>query len=206
MDSGPAQNNGVNGTLMVTGLGPLLDTENVFYTVDESGTPREQAKYADGGFYFPDFVKSDGKPILLSNVASRLRKPELPIAILTSFKTSSSAEAVVAIFAGQSNVKIFGVKTKGLTSTNSFNFLPDNAVLNWTVGFYANSNLEIYPQGIEQDFNIQSGDHNGLGSENDVVSKSAVSWNEDYPVKHWEHSEIPIVSLNKWSSIKEVNQ
>lgn len=173
-------NDGGNMVPMISGLGPLLDGDNRFFTVDEAGTPHESAFYSEGGFYI---VASDEKredPILQSDISYILKKPGLPIAILTSPKTASSAEAVTAIFADQPNVAIIGSKTNGLTSTNSFNFLPDNSVLNLTIGYYANRNKEIYRQGIEPDIKIETVNDRDMVLDFDNTVSRAVKWINEY--------------------------
>lgn len=173
-------NDGGNMTPMISGLGPLLDNGNEFFTVDESGRPNERAFYSEGSFYIVRTDEEKGDPILRSKISYMPNDPSLPVAVLTGFKTASSAEAVVAIFAGQSNVKIVGAKTNGLTSTNSFNFLPDNSVLNLTIGYYADRNKKIYRQGIEPDIQIESEGIVGTDPSTDNVLARSIRWIDGY--------------------------
>ena len=50
-------------------------------------------------------------------------------------------------YAGQPNVRLVGQPTNGLTSTNSFEFLSDDSVLNLTVGYFANRRGTDVPAG-----------------------------------------------------------
>ena len=169
-------NNGGNAAPMITGLGPLLDDQNGFYTVNQAGEVLSKVYYKDGGYYDLEADEGEVAPIVQSKVNYQLKDQHLPIAILTSFRTASSAEAVVANFAGQANVKIIGSKTNGLTSTNSFNFLKDNSVLNLTIGYYANRNYQVYKQGIAPDFEIEEDSAAGKNQLDDEVISKAIDW------------------------------
>lgn len=167
------RNNGGGADMpMITGLGPLLDSSNVYYTIDEEGKEQGRSYYKNGGYYNVDKGEKAVPPIIQSTINYQVTNNDLPVALLTSFKTASSAEAVTAIFAGQPNVKIIGDKTNGLTSVNKFIFLEDNSVLNLTVGYYANRNNQLYRQGIDPDIPVNSENRD----ENDVVLEKAMEW------------------------------
>ena len=138
---------------MILGLGPLLDRENSYYGIDTRGKVRSHTFYRDGAYYNIDEGESprNAVPLLRATAPYTLRKPLMPIILLTSRKTASSAEAVVAIFKGQSNLLHIGEDTNGLTSVNSFEVLPDNAVLNITVAYMADRERRVYEQGIPAD-------------------------------------------------------
>lgn len=146
-------NNGGAELPMILGLGPLLDNENGYYGIDAGGQERTNTFYRDGGYYSLDEGQSPETtgPLLRATSPYTVKRPTTPILLLTSRKTASSAEAVVAIFKGQSNVLHVGKKTNGLTSVNSFEVLPDNAVLNITVAYMADRNRQVYEQGIPAD-------------------------------------------------------
>ena len=157
---------------MIAGLGPLLDSNNVYYSVDEEGKVKARSFYQDGGYYNIETGESTKDPLVQTTVNYQLTNKHLPIALLTSFKTASSAEAVAAIFAGQDNVKIIGSKTNGLTTVNSFNFLEDNSVLNLTIGYYANRHHQLYRQGIQPDILVKS----EKDEAEDIVLQKAIQW------------------------------
>ena len=138
---------------MILGLGPLLDERNGYYGIDTRGRIRTHTFYRDGGYYNLDEGQRPGtaNPLVTLPDPYVLKTPNLPILLLTSSKTASSAEAVVAIFKGQSNVLQVGETTNGLTSVNSFEVLPDNAVLNITVAYIADRTKRVYEQGIGVD-------------------------------------------------------
>ena len=148
-------NYGGNAMPMIAGLGPLLNEENSYYGIDEAGTVRTQTFYRDGYYDVED--EGDPQLLLAPSTAYRVRDATLPIAILTSGKTASSAEAIVAIFKGQPNVRVVGSRTNGLTTVNHFVFLSDDSVLNLTMAHYANRDKELYIQGIDPDVFVASG-------------------------------------------------
>ena len=147
-------NYGGNAMPMIAGLGPLLDDDNSYYGIDETGTVRTQTFYRDGYYDVED--EREPQLLLAPSTTYKVRDPALPIAILTSSKTASSAEAIVAIFKGQPNVRIVGSRTNGLTTVNHFVFLSDNSVLNLTMAHYANRDKDLYIQGIDPDVFVPS--------------------------------------------------
>lgn len=161
---------------MIAGLGPFLDSNNVYYSVDKEGKEQARFFYKDGGYYSIDAGDSFGNPLVQSTVKYQLIHKHSPVAILTNLKTASSAEAVTAIFAGQQNVKIIGSKTNGLTTVNNFNFLEDNSVVNLTIGYYANRHHEIYIQGIKPDLVVKTESKSGKTEADDTVLLKALQW------------------------------
>lgn len=161
---------------MIAGLGPLLDSNNVYYSIDESGNVQARSFYKDGGYYNIESGEKTESPLVQSTIKYKLANANLTIAILTNRKTASSAEAVTTIFAEQPNVKIVGSKTAGLTTVNSFNFLEDNSVLNLTIGYYANRNRKVYKQGIAPDLEIKAGTKPDEAMKEDIVVQSALEW------------------------------
>ena len=155
---------------MIAGLGPLLDGGNGFYTVDAGGDVLGRSYYRDGGYYDVATGETEGEPIMESGVRYTVSDGTAPIAVLTDNRTASSAEAVTAIFARQPNVQIIGQRTNGLTSTNSFEVLSDGAVLNLTIGHYADRSRTVYEQGIDPDIEVP------VSAEADVVLERALIW------------------------------
>ena len=155
---------------MIAGLGPLLDGGNGFYTVDANGDVLGRAYYRGGGYYDVPTGETEGEPIVESGVRYRVSDGAARVAVLTDNRTASSAEAVTAIFARQPNVQIIGQRTNGLTSTNSFEVLSDGAVLNLTIGHYADRNRTVYEQGISPDIEVP------VSAETDVVIERALLW------------------------------
>ena len=164
---------------MIAGLGPLLDSENIYYCVDENGLEMGRTYYKDGGYYNIDSGEEDTAALVQSTVNYQLTRAGYPVAILTNFRTASSAEAVATIFAGQPNVKIIGQKTNGLTTVNSFNFLKDNSVLNLTIGYYANRHRKVYNQGITPDLLVEPGG-TPEKSKSDEALATAIEWLGEY--------------------------
>ena len=159
---------------MIAGLGPLLDGGNGYYTVDAGGDVLSRSYYRDGGYYDVPADEVEGEPIMEFGVRYRVSDETAPVAVLTDNRTASSAEAVTAIFAGQPNVQIIGQRTNGLTSTNSFEVLSDGAVLNLTVGHYANRDRVVYEQGISPDIEVRTDEVSD--GEPDPVLTRALAW------------------------------
>ncbi|MDO1451660.1 S41 family peptidase [Rhodocytophaga aerolata] len=174
------ENDGGAAMPMITGLGPLLDDQNCYYTVDKQAKLLAKSYYKEGGYYDVEVEEQRAKkkvePLVQSSINYRIKKSSLPVALLTSFKTASSAEAVTAIFAGQANVKIIGSKTNGLTTTNSFKFLADNSALNLTIGYYANRHQQVYKQGIAPDIELQRDTNPTEKLEEDPSMQMALDW------------------------------
>ena len=155
---------------MIAGLGPLLDGGNGYYTVDAGGDVLGRAYYRDGGYYDVPTGEAEGEPIMEFGVQYEVSDPAARVAVLTDNRTASSAEAVTAVFAGQPNVQIIGQRTNGLTSTNSFEVLSDGAVLNLTIGHYADRDRTVYEQGISPNIEVP------VSAESDDVIERALSW------------------------------
>ena len=168
------ENQGGAAMPMIAGLGPLLDGDNAYYTVDAGGEELGESYYRDGGYYSLSPGEAEGAPVVQSSVAYHLRSPRPPVAVLTAWKTASSAETVTAVFAGQPNVAIIGQKTNGLTSVNAFNFLSDDSVLNLTSGYLANRARTMYRQGIEPDIAVPTAETEGTSG--DAVLERALEW------------------------------
>ena len=97
-----------------------------------------------------------------------------PVAILTSRLTASSGEAVVIAFVGRPNTRIFGKRTRGLSTSNDQFFLSDGAMINLTVATLADRNGHVYPNGIDPDETADA----PPGS---PVSSAALEWLQRQP-------------------------
>ena len=172
------ENDGGAAMPMIDGLGPLLDDDNAYYTVDAGGAELGRSYYRDGGYYSLTPGEPEAAPVVQSSVAYRLSNPGQPVAVLTAWKTASSAEAVTAVFIGQPNVAVIGQTTNGLTSVNAFNFLSDNSVLNLTSGYLANRARTMYRQGIAPDIEVPTDAPAGesTGASGDAVLGLALAW------------------------------
>lgn len=73
-----------------------------------------------------------------------VKKPNLPVAVLVSGKTSSSGEMTAICFKGRKHTKIIGTPTLGLTTSNSPRELSDGAWLNLTDSKSADRNGTVY--------------------------------------------------------------
>lgn len=169
------ENQGGADMPMITGLGPLLDSANIYYTLDKEGNELVRTYYRSGSYYDKSAEKETTNRMLTSSIQYEVSH-RAPVAILTSRKTASAAEAVVAIFAGQGNVRIIGSSTYGVSSSNRFIVLSDYSVLNISQGYYANRHQQVYPQGIAPDIPVVAVD----SSSSDEVMQVALRWITDF--------------------------
>jgi carboxyl-terminal processing protease len=75
----------------------------------------------------------------------------VPVAVLLSEKTASSAEALALGFIGRSNTKTFGYPSAGLTTSNRILLLRDGAILQLAFAEMTDRNGKAYPSRIEPD-------------------------------------------------------
>lgn len=100
---------------------------------------------------------------------------DIPVVMLTSPVTGSSAEFFIIAFKGRKNTILLGTKTAGYETVNSGIPINDTAFMNLAIGYSADRNGNIYKQAIEPDIPF-------IGSDkfNDIVDdekvKAAVKW------------------------------
>ncbi len=90
-----------------------------------------------GSFVTPDgkrtpWVVRNGTPaeqLPTWGPARPLPRPAPPVAVLTSDRTASAAEAAAIAFRGRPDTRSFGETTRGLTTANEAHRLPDGAML-----------------------------------------------------------------------------
>lgn len=163
------ENTGGNCWPMLTGLGPLLGNGICGYFIDNR-QKKSSWFYRDGksGIDSVTIAKVSKRPYHLINDLN-------PIAILTSGRTASSGEVVVAAFHNKSNARSFGEPTRGLSTGNANYTLSDGSMILLTRSIYADRKGNIFGGKIEPDeiiiFSNQS-----TGSPNDPVIKKAIDW------------------------------
>lgn len=161
---------------MILGIGPLLDGGNKMLYVDASLETSSTSRYENGNFYAGDYETDSA--MFTSTINYNLKKKDLPVAILINSNSASAAEGVAAIFHGQSNVKLFGTKSAGLTTGNGTYFLNDGSLILLTESYLANRNKKVFKNGIEPDVKVNYDGKIGEEMGTDLVIKKAVGWIE----------------------------
>jgi C-terminal processing protease CtpA/Prc len=161
------QNNGGNMWPMLAGIGPILGEGEVGAFVSATGT--NNWGYRDGkSVYDKEVVSSVASPY-------KVKKGDLPVAILTDFITASSAEAIVIAFKGRNKTRYFGMATGGLPTANTPFKLSDGAVLNLTVAVDADRTGKTYDTKIPPDTEVKT-NWATYGTDDDDVIKIAIQW------------------------------
>lgn len=143
-------NHGGNFWPMMVGLGPLLGDgiHGYFMGHNDAGTNNIVSSwgYTDGK------VMHDGETTDAILSAYRLKIPKPPIAVLTGEGTNSSGEIICIAFKGLDNVKSFGDKTKGASTSNIMFEIAPLKTIALTTHAVADRNLNTYGYKIEPDF------------------------------------------------------
>lgn len=141
-------NTGGNMHPMMAGIGELIpDTDLGGDTVDGINF-RSTWSLEDGNFLENGYAHY-GDPLQCPEV-----KNEKRIAVLTSKYTVSAGEVVVSSLKGQTNIKIIGEKTGGLSSTNGWYILPDKWVLAPMQAYFMSKDKTVHKDGINPDISI----------------------------------------------------
>ncbi len=165
-------NFGGNCWPMLTGLGPLIGDSTIGYFID-SDEEKQSIIYKDGLSYINDEVQLKIKnPICLQD-------REKPIAILISERTASSGELIAILFAGRTQTRFFGNKTKGLTTGNESFELLDGSILFLTTSNFMDKNQNLYLDGVIPDIRYYYQNINYNTPENDPMVLDAIQWIKD---------------------------
>lgn len=140
------ENSGGNMWPMLAGLGPLLG-EGPLGSFRFPAEPPAIWTYRSGRACLDDVVLASA-----TSGGYSLRHAARPVALLTSERTASSAEAVLVAFVGQTRSARFGTPTRGLTTTNDDFALPDGATLFLTVGYFADRLGHVCEGPLEPDY------------------------------------------------------
>ena len=95
---------------------------------------------------------------------------QLPVAVLTSGRTSSSGEAVVIAFRGRANTRSFGAPTYGVPTANGGHRLADGTVLQLTGALFVDRNGKGDGTSVVPDESVRE---LGVG---DRTRQAAVEW------------------------------
>jgi hypothetical protein len=158
------ENTGGNMEPMIVGLGPLLDSGKIGSLMDINGN-KEHWYYRNGTYFW-------GEEAGITLSAPFEIKKKLPIAVLIGPQTGSSGEVVAISFVGNTNTKLFGNQTWGLTTGNGEFELEDGAKMFLASTKMVDRNGNIYTSRIKPDVEIA----NNKKDDRDLVLEAAYKW------------------------------
>ncbi|HEY1008739.1 MAG TPA: S41 family peptidase [Daejeonella sp.] len=139
------------------------------------------------GIYYGDdrtaemsFIK-DGKPFgnnqfyTIPNVKCTLPSSTVPVVILTSPATASSAEALLLAFKGRVNTIVIGEPTAGFVTSNNSFAVGEDVTLVLATGYMTDGRGRPYTSGIEPDITVRNGD-DFRNLKNDKKVAKAMEW------------------------------
>lgn len=136
-------NRGGNMWAMLLGLSPFFGKQVIGYNARDSFYGSWSLK--NDGIYYHD------KKRLHHDTIYQLKNTPQKIAVLIGNETCSSGEAVAIAFIGMLNVRLFGSKTCGLSTSNSTISLKDDSYIYLTTMIFADRNKKIYGENIIPD-------------------------------------------------------
>ena len=97
------------------------------------------------------------------------------VAVLVGRFTVSSGEAVASGLRGHANVRVFGERTAGASTTTSWRTISEGAVFNPAIAYFMSADGTVHKDGVEPDVNIpeEYDPEQPLGGE---VIRQAVAW------------------------------
>lgn len=110
----------------------------------------------------------------------QLKRPDPPVAVLTSRLTVSSGEALTIAFRGRPGTRSFGEATAGLPTSNLPFPLIDGALLVVTTAHEADRTGRVYEGRIQADEHAEI-DWTRIGSDDDPVLRAATAWLRQQP-------------------------
>jgi C-terminal processing protease CtpA/Prc len=135
---------------MLAGIGSLLKEEGVqggFLAKDGKITP---------WIYEGGMAKMGEETKLKIPEPYRVKNKNIPIAVTINGRTASSAEAILISFIGQSNTKVFGTPTAGLSTANGRYELRDGAQLIITSAVFTDRKGKVYGGKIKPDVYLEN--------------------------------------------------
>lgn len=166
------RNTGGNMWPMVAGIGPILgEGEWVAFV---NNLEKQTAFYRRGqAGIIPDNVLAE------VDEPYELKRPELPVAVLTSQLTSSSGEFTALAFRGHPHTYSIGEPTQGVPTANGHQRLSDGALIVLTTAFGVDRLGQVYDSSLSPDYFIRT-DWTQLGTANDPVLQAAIQWLHSY--------------------------
>jgi carboxyl-terminal processing protease len=154
---------------MMSPLEPFMPEQVVggFIYGDEK---RENLRYSGGKFLADNRVMWDN-----SGAATRLRDPNVPVAVLTSNQTGSAGEIATIAFIGRPSSRSFGTPTVGVTSANVGITLPDGSFIMVTHSYDLDRAGNVYDGPLKPD-EVIAIDWGTFGTAEDPVLNQAKAW------------------------------
>lgn len=144
------RNSGGNMWPMLAGVGPLLGAEHVGSFSDAEGSTSNWI-YRDG------IARLDNR--VLASVTGppyTMRDSLPPVAVLTTDRTGSSAEAIAVAFRQRPNTRFFGKPTAGAATAHSSYQLADGAWMRFSTHHYQDRTGTVYPDGVKPDVEVDT--------------------------------------------------
>ena len=168
------ENTGGNMFPMLSGLMPLLGTDNLGYFVDNDGESVPWYVVPVG-----EEASRDGTAVAgIATLAHALRQPDAPVVALVGPRTTSSGEVVALSFRGRPTSILIGAPTGGFTTGNEFHELSDGAVFNITSSVYADRTGHRYGGKINPDIAVNDANTTGdpIRVEGTAAFEEALRW------------------------------
>ena len=164
-------NTGGNSAPMVSGIGPLFQSNVLGYGVDRDGKLLQAVRLQDGVL-----LDDQGNKMVHVKNACTI-KQKIPIAVLIGPSTVSSGEILAVYLKQQANVKLFGESTPGFcNATEGFSFMNGNGYLLLSVNRIADAKKHIYQTMlVAPDVYIKSEDNYENPGEDPTVT-AALKW------------------------------
>jgi carboxyl-terminal processing protease len=144
---------------MLLGLGPILGDGIAGYSAGNNKTFRSW-RYSQGSVF------RDNDQMLKLNTPYKLRNKIEKLAVIISKHTASSGEATAVSFIGIRNSCLIGEPTYGVSTANASFKLSDGAMINITIGKFADRNKKTYGYSIRPDIVDSTG----------TSMKTAIEW------------------------------
>lgn len=140
-------NGGGNMHPMVSGIAPIIGDGKVGSLINLNGEKLFDWEILNSNFIYEGFqaVTLPNKPIF---------KKQQKVAVLTSKWTVSSGEIVATCFKGRPNTKFFGEMTGSYTTSNSWEIINDQIIINISTGIFCDRNGISYEYNIPVDVEI----------------------------------------------------
>lgn len=140
-------NGGGNVNVMLSGIAPLLDTNEVASVIDKDGLVQARAIIENGNFTY-----HGAQAFQMENTES-FNNPR--ITILMSRWTVSSGEMVAIAFKGQQYTRFFGEATGGYTTNNGWDIINDEIALVISTGIFTDRNGTVYTENVKPDQEVE---------------------------------------------------
>lgn len=165
-------NVGGNMWPMLAGVGMVAGNGQVLKNIDRDGNQTMAVSHADGVLY--NHVGTARYPSMRVQATQQLPNlAEMPVAVLIDSAVSSSGDAVAIAFHDRPHTRFFGERTDKRASMNR-PFPLQQGTLQITVGWMADRNGKVFPEGLEPDETVAFAP--GADGKDDSVVEAAKTW------------------------------